>query len=208
MRAVALTLCLMLGAEPEQESLRVAPGAQQVLRIEGLVRVAVGDPEVADVRVTGASEVMIVGRRSGRTSLTIWTRRGEPQTRTVVVADDRLASLAAAIREKVGGALVLTVLDDKLVVDGMLHSVEDWQRLKTLVEGEPGVKLLVRLDPAVLPALAKQITAALRRAGLGNATAVAVGSRIVLEGSVADEAELKKAQLIADAYYSDFAVGR
>ena len=68
---------------------------------------------------------------------------------------------------------------------------------------EPNVTILARLDPRVLPAVAQNITAALHREGLKNAHAACLGQTLVLEGSVADERELRKAQLIADSYAGD-----
>jgi hypothetical protein len=50
--------------------------------------------------------------------------------------------------------------------------------------------------------VAQLITSALQREGLRDAKAVVVGRKIFLEGSVADQGEYQKAQLIADSIYS------
>jgi osmotically-inducible protein OsmY len=79
--------------------------------------------------------------------------------------------------------------------------------VRSLVAGRSEVKLLVGLDARVIQAAltttAEQINTALKRNGITAAKAVVVGQRILLEGSVSDEAERDKAQRIADAFYSE-----
>lgn len=204
---LALLAAVVLCAEPADPPIRVGVGTQEIVRSPGLVRAALADPGVADVNVVDAAagEILILGKRSGRTTLTIWTRgKSRPSTRTIVVDDGKLAQLSQLVKEKVDPTLKCEVFGGKLVIDGELDSVEDYQRLKTLVSDQPDVKLLVKLNPLALPALAAAINAELRRQGLVHATAKAVGNRLVLEGSVADEEERAKAQLIAESLYSGF----
>lgn len=202
MNALALLLVVSLGAQPDESAIRLSPGVQKVLQVPGLQRVAVADPEVADVTVTGGRELLVLGRKQGQTSITLWVR-GKPTTRLVLVDDGRLAGLAALIKEKVNSSLQCDVVQDKLVVDGLLDSVEEYGRLKTIVGDDPEVRLLVKLNPLVMPAVAQAMTDTFRKHGLENVRAVAYGQRIVLEGSVADAEEKARAQLIADSLYKD-----
>ncbi|MGI5861868.1 MAG: pilus assembly protein N-terminal domain-containing protein [Myxococcales bacterium] len=202
MNALALLLAAALGAEVEASAVRVSPGAQKVLQIPGLERVAIADPGVADVTLTGDRELLVLGRKQGQTSLTLWID-GHPTTRTIIVDDGRLAALATLIKERVNPSLQCEVVAGKLVVDGLLDSVEEYGRLKSIAADNPEVKLLARLDPRVLPAVAQAITDAMQKHGLKNARAVVYGQRIVLEGAVADEEEKQRAQLIADSLYKD-----
>ena len=202
MNALVLLLAVSLGAEAEAPAIRVSPGAQKAVQVPGLERVAVADPEVADVTLTGDRELLVLGRKPGQTSLTLWVK-GRPTTRLVVVDDGRLGALAALIKQKVNPSLRCEVVAEKLVVDGLLDSVEEYGRLKSIAADNPEVKLLVRLDPRVLPAVAQAISAAMHKHGLKNARAVVYGQRIVLEGAVADEEEKRRAQFIADSLYKD-----
>jgi len=57
--------------------LTVEAGVHKLLRQPGAVkRVAVGDPEIADVTVLNGREVLVTGRKPGITSLLIWPKDG------------------------------------------------------------------------------------------------------------------------------------
>lgn len=71
-------LCLLLAAVPTMaagNTLEVAVDQSQVLNIEGVKRVAVANPKVADVLVVSDSELLLVGKAPGVTTLQIWTGR-------------------------------------------------------------------------------------------------------------------------------------
>ena len=53
----------------------VPPGQQRLVMMPGPIeRVAIGNPEVADVSVTGDKQVMVTGNTRGNTSLIVWMR--------------------------------------------------------------------------------------------------------------------------------------
>lgn len=199
----AVVLCA--AAEPAEAPVRVSPGMQEVLKIPGLTRAALADPSIADVTVTGPGELLILGKKQGKTSLTLWTKsKAKPTTRMIYVDDGKFAELAALVKEKVDPTLKAEVFGDKLVVDGQLDTVEDYQRLKALTADYANVKLLVKLSPSAMNIVAGQINLELKKQGINSAQAKVMGGRLVLEGSVQDEAERAKAQMIAESYYSDF----
>ena len=70
---LACTLAPASGASQQAEE-TVMVGGQKLLRLDAPVgRLAIGDGEVADFRVLeNRREVLILGRRPGQTSLTIW----------------------------------------------------------------------------------------------------------------------------------------
>ena len=193
----ALALTLALAAEP----VRLAPGAQEVLRVQNLTKVGVGDPNIADVTAS-KGELIITARAKGRTTLTLWTARGL-ETRMVVVDDGKTSELGRLVKTLVNPSLRVDEFSGRTVIDGMLDSPGELKRLRALVGDDVNVTILARLDPRVLPAVAQNITAALHREGLSNAHAACLGQTLVLEGSVADERELQKAQMIADSYAGD-----
>ena len=193
----ALALTLALAAEP----VRLAPGAQEVLRVQNLTKVGVGDPNIADVTAS-KGELIITARSKGRTTLTLWTARGL-ETRMVIVDDGKTSELGRLVKTLVNPSLRVDEFSGRTVIDGMLDSPGELKRLRALVGDDANVTILARLDPRVLPAVAQNITAALHREGLSNAHAACLGQTLVLEGSVADERELHKAQMIADSYAGD-----
>lgn len=197
--ALAVALTAAPAASSQGPLLRLAPGGQELLKVPGLTRVAVGNADIADVSVTGGGEVLVLGRQRGRTSLLLWVR-GHPQTRQVVVDDGRATEVERTVRELVSPALKVETFNGKVVIDGVLDSVSEYDRLMRLVGDDPNVKVLATLNPRVMPALAELITGSFKKAGLSNARAVAVGQRIFLEGTVADDQELRRALVITEAW--------
>ena len=62
--------------------LNVPPGQQRLVMMPGPIeRVAIGDPEIADVSVTGDAQVMLTGNKRGSTSLIAWMRDGQSPMR-------------------------------------------------------------------------------------------------------------------------------
>lgn len=200
---LSLALALTLTAGPD---LKLAPGGQEVLRVPGLTKVAVGRPEVADVTPTRKDELLVVGKQLGRTTLTLWTAAGL-QTRNVVVDDGKTSDLAKMVRELVGPGLRVENFSGTTIIDGTLDSMDELRRLQQLVGDDGNVKILAHLNPRVVPIVADTITAQFHKQGLKDARAVCVGQKIILEGSVADEGELHKALLIAETYYGQATSG-
>jgi pilus assembly protein CpaC len=54
------------------EKLAVAANQSQILNIGGVERVAVANPDIADIIVVSGSEIMLVGKAPGTTTLHIW----------------------------------------------------------------------------------------------------------------------------------------
>jgi hypothetical protein len=183
------------------EPVRVAPGEQVVVKAPGVTRIALGDASVADVTPTRGGELMLLGKRLGKTNLTVWTPRGI-EVRPIIVDDGKATALGETLRRLVSPSLRVDQLGGATVIDGTLDSVEEWARLTALVGDDPSVKVLARLNPRVLPVVAQRITQAFQKAGLTRARAECIGQTVFLEGSVADESELKRALLIANALYA------
>jgi pilus assembly protein CpaC len=48
-------------------------GDSQIIRLNSVTRIAVGDEKIADVRIISKNEVLLVGKAEGGTSLYIWS---------------------------------------------------------------------------------------------------------------------------------------
>ena len=75
---ILIWLCVMFVAIPATafgENFEVAVNQSQILNIAGVKRVAIANPAIADVLVVSDSEVLLVGKTSGVTSLQVWTDR-------------------------------------------------------------------------------------------------------------------------------------
>lgn len=67
-----------------EEILTVKAGNARTLQAPGVTRVALGDPDIADVEVTGDDVLRIDGRKAGETQLIVWTPKGRKAYRIVV----------------------------------------------------------------------------------------------------------------------------
>lgn len=115
-------------AAPANE-LRLAPGAQLAYPMRGPVRrIAIGDPEVAAVTLTGPSGVLITGKKAGSTTLFVWDQLEAARpafSATVVVAP---ALRAEGLRAEAAGS--------HPVLDGAISSLDAHQAaLSTLTPG-------------------------------------------------------------------------
>ena len=87
------------GLEPVPVVLDVTQGMQQELRFPvAITRLAIGDPEVADVSLHSKDSFLLVGKRGGTTSLLVWTACDrEPRQSQVVVQGAASAAMAEPV---------------------------------------------------------------------------------------------------------------
>jgi Flp pilus assembly secretin CpaC len=90
---VALSLCsIPTLADPSQkpapqaegELLSLRAGSTQALEIVGVTRIALGDPDIADVELQGDHVIQIKGVKAGETRLLVWTGEKRKAYRIVV----------------------------------------------------------------------------------------------------------------------------
>lgn len=107
----ALTLTASLASAEERLELRV--GEQQRITVAALTRIALGNPEYAEVKTLGKDQVEVTGRASGSTKLIAWSREGDMKVYTVVVTEQGKPAPAAPAEEtltlKKGGTHELKV---------------------------------------------------------------------------------------------------
>ncbi len=104
--------------------LRLVAGHVRVLSLPGAVtRVAVGDPKVADYRLISPTELYVVGKTPGTTSLVIWRANAETTTLRVSVTTD-LTPLAESLRDNLPQekAIDLRMASGRVVLSGMVSS--------------------------------------------------------------------------------------
>ena len=79
----------------DREVIRVSVGAQTDFKTPANVqRVAIGDTAIADVRVLGRREILILGKHAGETSLLLWEKKNDPPKEYLVQVYPPLSSLA------------------------------------------------------------------------------------------------------------------
>lgn len=187
----------------EPTSIRVGIGMQTLIKVRDLKRLAVGNPEVFDVRALGGGELLIVGRGEGTSNLLIFDSRGRHRSIDVTVGSgdmDALEDSALKLLLRDSPEATLRYAGGRILVEGLIRNPSE---LRMLAD-HPHVVVLAKLDPRVVERRVLEINAELVRLGITGARAVLVGRRkLVLEGTVGSEEERRKAQLVADALFAD-----
>jgi len=78
----------------------VAVNQSRVMNFSAVERVAIASPEIADVVVVSATEVLLVGKSTGTTTLHIWSAGQRESFQVEVVAND--VPIANEIKKIIG----------------------------------------------------------------------------------------------------------
>ncbi len=120
----------------EMGAIELTTGAQRQIAVgRGVQRVAIGDPNVADVLVIkgGRGGVLLVAKAAGSTSLMVWERgRDEPAVYTV----DVVSGSARALLD--GGAPGVKAYDGTAVVSGSAATLDAHARALAVGKGMAG----------------------------------------------------------------------
>lgn len=144
--ALAMMLVLPLAAQAQtatQNIIQVEQGSQQLLRQpQGIARVAVGDPQIADVNVINKHEVLISGKKLGITSLLVWkTKNGQPifnRIRVIAAVDP----LRTTVKDP---ELKDAVIDPGQRLEGKLPNLLAYRRAKiAATQGKKGADIVDR----------------------------------------------------------------
>jgi Flp pilus assembly secretin CpaC len=69
-----------------QSSVTLKVGHSQVLDVAGMGKVAIGDPDVADIKPVGENQLLVVGIKEGKTTLRVTTKNKEFSWAVTVVS--------------------------------------------------------------------------------------------------------------------------
>ena len=179
------------------ENITLVVGQQKLISAPGVTRIAIANPNVADVRVVGSGEVFVTAAGSGQTELTIWRGSRVIQYRVAVTSMDP-RQLVREVEKLLGDreGIRVRALRDSVYLEGNALTLPDLEKAEEISRLYPQVKNMVKLDPTAHTHIAQAINKQLTRAGLANAHATVVGSTIFLEGMVDTEADKKKAEII------------
>jgi pilus assembly protein CpaC len=201
-RVAALALVLAAPALAQSGAISLTVGQQKTLRIDDVARVAIGDPDVADVKQVGAgNELLLTGVGDGRTTLLVWDR-GERRSSYVVLVrrlDPRevVSEVRAFLGDREG--VQVRVVGDRIVLEGETLTAADHDRVQQVLAMFPQIRSFVRPSAAARRLAAETITRALQKAGIEHAQATAVGGTLLLEGTVDSKEELQKVELVVQA---------
>lgn len=186
----------------EEQSVAIGVGTQKVINVPGIARIAIGDSGIADVKVLGTSQVLIVGKTEGRTTLLLWKSNGSRLNFMVNVRKKDPNELIEEIKRLLGDREGITVrmVGDRIYLDGYAYTTDDYERVDEICKIYSGnVQSFVKYAPNAKKLVANNLNAALQRAGLKNVQATVVGTQIFLEGSAESEEDVDKALKITKA---------
>lgn len=141
---LAILFCLSLpvvAAEPQK--LVVAVNQSQVLTLPGVERVAVANPEIADILVVSGSEVLLVGKGPGVTNLHVWT--GGNVTKYLVEVGTNDIQIASDIKNILGYADIrVSKVNKTIVLEGTVNDQYQRRRAEQVASayGDKVVNLL------------------------------------------------------------------
>ncbi|MBS2031561.1 MAG: pilus assembly protein N-terminal domain-containing protein [Deltaproteobacteria bacterium] len=199
--AALLALPAVASAQDSNNTIALGVGSQKVISVSNVAKIAVGDPNVADVKPVGSNQILVVGMAEGRTTLIIFRTSGQRLTYLISVRKQDPNEVIGEIRKLLGDREGITVrmVGDRIYLDGQAYTAEDNERVTQITQLYPNVKSFVKVAPNAKKLVANNLNAALQKAGLKNVQANVVGTTIFLEGSVESQQDLSKAELITKA---------
>ncbi len=182
-------------------TINLGVGTQKVITVPGITRIALGDPSIADVKIIGNNQILIIGQSEGKTTLLVWKSSGQRVSYLVTVRKQDPNEVIAEIKKLLGEIEGVTVrmVGDRIYLDGQAYTTADAERIDQVVSLYPNVKSFVKIAPNAKKLVAQNLNAAFQKAGLHNVQANVVGATIFLEGSVESQQDLQKAELITKA---------
>jgi len=212
---VFLAGCLLLAcfvtsstgwAETLGGTARLTLGQQRVFEVRApLEQVAIGDPDVIDVKVISQGrQVLITAIGKGTTDLITWDLQGKQTTTLVYVILKDIRLIQREVRSMIGqveGART-SLVGERVLIDGEVFTRSDLERVKQVAAVYPDeITMLVKMSPSVSRLLAAEITRALHKNGFADVRAEGIGDKIFLEGTVTQKPDVKAVEILAEAYF-------
>lgn len=113
---------LSFGSACAAEPVEVSLNESKYMAASGITRLAVGNPEIADVQLLSSGDFLLVGKKAGTTSLIVWADGGQRTEYTVYVAgNDR--GMASAIQDAIGYPKVhVQMIKDRVMLRGKVEN--------------------------------------------------------------------------------------
>ena len=119
----------------KNEKLYAIVGKSQLLKFdEPVTRVSITEPQYADIVLLSPQELLLNGKKSGRTSLIFWGTNNQPAFFNLIVQQDADAFLQAVeeIAPNENANLIFT--DDGVILSGHISSTATKEKIKNLAQ--------------------------------------------------------------------------
>ncbi|MGI6037024.1 MAG: BON domain-containing protein [Limnochordia bacterium] len=186
-----------MGSVPE---VAVIVDHSRILQIRGVNRVAVAQPEIADVAVVSPEEIILTGKRAGETTLHIWHRGGR-LSRKVIVYDDS-SRLEQAISKAIGlEGVHVSLVNRKAILQGHVASSQERERAVQIAGAYADAVIDLLGFPSGGSSL-QTLEGLISRIDQPGVTVSLINDHLLLEGRVATSQEYARVDALARAWGS------
>ena len=142
--AGVLLSCMLLAVPVLASNMTVGVNQSHMIDAAGVNQVAIANPEIADVIVVAPGEVMLVGKKPGTTSLSLW-RYGNRSDYTVVVdgSDDGTAGIVQSVLKYPG--VHVSMAGGKIILEGMVENQYERTRAELIASSYGTVTNLLQM---------------------------------------------------------------
>lgn len=155
---IAWAMVLMTGAAMAQESILMDINQSSCLNTGGeITRVAIANPEIADITMISKTEMLVVAKKMGTTTLYIWTNDGMRQEYIINIRDHDTQT-SAAVAKMIGyPGIEVEKIGNKVLLKGTVKNQLEKSRAEKIAEmyGEKVVNLLEMTNPEQIQIEAK-----------------------------------------------------
>lgn len=101
--------------------LNVSVNGSRYMEDSGITRLAVGNPDIADIRLLSNNDYLVVGKKAGSTSLLVWSNNGRQEYNVYVSGDDE--GTEKAIQKAIGyPGVKVQMMNGKLLLRGKVKN--------------------------------------------------------------------------------------
>lgn len=192
---------IMAATGAAAQDLILVKGQQKTIDAPDMSRVAVGNPEVADVKAL-QKQILVTAISPGDTDIIIWDENQNQRSIKVRVVDTDPRVIAEEVKRLLRNIEGIEVIDttSRVILEGKALRKEDLSTINRIAEIYPQVTNLATLSPDVLNTISHHINNEFKASGLKGVTAVRMGNKIVLQGEVPSPDEKEKIEIIASAF--------
>lgn len=142
--AGVLLSCMLVAVPVLASNMTVGVNQSHMIDAAGVNQVAIANPEIADVIVVAPGEVMLVGKKPGTTSLSLW-RYGNRIDYTVVVdgSDDGTAGIVQSVLKYPD--VHVSMAGGKIILEGMVENQYERTRAELIASSYGTVTNLLQM---------------------------------------------------------------
>lgn len=142
--AGVLLSCMLVAVPVLASNMTVGVNQSHMIDAAGVNQVAIANPEIADVIVVAPGEVMLIGKKPGTTSLSLW-RYGNRTDYTVVVdgSDDGTAGIVQSVLKYPG--VHVSMAGGKIILEGMVENQYERTRAELIASSYGTVTNLLQM---------------------------------------------------------------